>query len=527
VEIFMIRASLYIILCSARNRIRLRLRRLKEPRYLFGTIAAAAYLYFTIFARLFGRGTRIQGRRRASPPAPVSFEMLSAAGPTIVGLVLLIMMVAGWLFPADAGLLDFSAAETQILFPAPVSRRALIVHRLMRSQLGLLFAAIVPALFFSSASGLSRARFALSMWVIFATMRVHFTGISLARASLALPGADVRRRQWGALAVVLAALAIVGHAVWRSFAGQPLTGAGDAAERIGEVGATGAAHWILWPFMALARPLFAPWPGPYLLALTAAAAVLALNVVWVLSSDASFQEAAAQAEDRRAEVKLHSRPVVRARTPGWRLAPKGRPETVFAWKSAMQLLRSTTGAAVARYIIPLAGVTIAATSGLAAATRATGVATIGGLVALAVAAFTIVLGPQLVRSDLREDLLHLDRIRARSLGSRIHESTVRDARVDCRDAGDPRAGDDCGPIHRPQCRGDLLSGLGAARFAAAARTRRDGAALDSFLRDRLRARRDAPSRRRARRPRLAGFQPVRRISRPCSGRGGVDGNRAR
>ena len=168
---------------------------------------------------------------------------------------------------------------------------------------------------------------------------------------------------------MVAAVAIVGYAVWRRFAGYPLTGVSDVIDRLGEVGTTGVAHWILWPFMALARPLFAPWPGPYLLALAGALAVLALNVAWALSSDEAFQEAAAQAEERRAAIQRRSRPVVRLRTAGFELALNGRPEMVFAWKSAMQLVRNTTGAAAARYVFPIIAVTIVgATSGLAAAT---------------------------------------------------------------------------------------------------------------------------------------------------------------
>ena len=50
----MLSASLYIIVCSARNRLRVRLRRLREPRYLIGALAGAAYLYFSIFARVWG-----------------------------------------------------------------------------------------------------------------------------------------------------------------------------------------------------------------------------------------------------------------------------------------------------------------------------------------------------------------------------------------------------------------------------------------------------------------------------------------
>ena len=72
----MLSASLFIITHSARNRLRIRLRRLREPRYLIGAVAGAAYFYFTIFARMNGR--RSFARRRGGGAPPV--EMLTA-GP--------------------------------------------------------------------------------------------------------------------------------------------------------------------------------------------------------------------------------------------------------------------------------------------------------------------------------------------------------------------------------------------------------------------------------------------------------------
>ena len=246
------------------------------------------------------------------------------------------------------------------------------------------------------------------MWLILVTIKVHFTGITLARASLALRGADARRRQWGALAVMLAAITIVATATVSAFVAQPATDVRDAILRLGAIGATGLSHWILWPFTALARPLFAEWPGPYFAATAVALAVLAANVAWVLHSDEAFQEAAAQAEARRAEKRVRSRPVVRARAIGWTLALTGRPEALFAWKNAIQIVRSTTGANALRYVAPAAGVSIGVTSALMAATRASGAAAVCGTLALAVAVFAIVLGPQITRSDLRDDLLHLE-----------------------------------------------------------------------------------------------------------------------
>ena len=53
----MLSASLYIIVCTARNRLRVRLRRLREPRYLIGAIVGSAYLYFAVFNRGAGRRT--------------------------------------------------------------------------------------------------------------------------------------------------------------------------------------------------------------------------------------------------------------------------------------------------------------------------------------------------------------------------------------------------------------------------------------------------------------------------------------
>jgi ABC-2 type transport system permease protein len=126
----MFAASLYIIICSARNRFRQRLRRLREPRYLLGAIAGAAYLYFSIFAPM--RGARAGVARRRGGPVRLPLADLAAvrmSGPALVGLVLLFMTGLSWLLPVDSGLLDFSEAEIAFLFPAPVLRRDLLIHR--------------------------------------------------------------------------------------------------------------------------------------------------------------------------------------------------------------------------------------------------------------------------------------------------------------------------------------------------------------------------------------------------------------
>jgi hypothetical protein len=402
----MFSASVYITVCSIKNRIRVRLRRLREPKYLIGAIVGAAYLYFTIFARMWGRRASTSRRAGRSVPPNVPLAAIAASGPALVGIALMIMMAAAWLFPSDSSLLEFTEPEIQFLFTAPVTRRQLLIHRLMRSQLPLLFAAIVPALLFPSALPGSRAKFAISIWIILMTMKVHFTGITLVRTSLTLQGADVRRRQWGALALMLGAVGIVGAAIARVFLAHPLTGISDSIDRLGVVATAGVPHVILWPFMTLARPLFAAWPGPYLLAVALALGVLALNIVWVLTSDAAFQEAAAQAEARRAAKKLRKMPVPRARATSWTLPPSGRVETVFLWKNVMQMLRETNIATAFRYGAPFLGVAMAMSATMLR--HNPGASALLGMLAAAAAAITILLGPQMARTDLRQDLLHLE-----------------------------------------------------------------------------------------------------------------------
>src|SRR5215471_12668582 len=175
----MLSASLYITLCTTRNRILLRLRRLREPRYLVGAVVGAAYLYFAIFA-----GRRGQSRRGGDgdPRAPI--EALSAwrtIGSPLAGLLIFTLALLAWVFPARSGLLESSRAETVFLFPAPVSRRELLVHRLVRSQVGSLVTSILMAIFLAPSAGFGRLRFTLAMWALFVTIRVYFAAVGLTR----------------------------------------------------------------------------------------------------------------------------------------------------------------------------------------------------------------------------------------------------------------------------------------------------------------------------------------------------------
>lgn len=409
----MIGASLFIIRCTARNRLRARLKRLREPRYLVGAVVGLAYIYFGFFARLRPQGTGGRRRGRGGPPVDAGLATLAATAPSIVGVVLLAMTAVAWLIPFDSGLLQFSNAETQFLLPAPVPRRALLLHRMLRSQLGMLFGSIVVGVVMPGASGSGRLRVAVGVWLLLSTAKVYFTGISLARARLGAPDRSARRVAWLPLGATLAALAIVVVAVVRALLAEPAGGAIDVLNRVAGATGKGPARIVLWPFAALASPLFAPWPGPYLLSVLAASAVLVACAFWVVASDEAFQEAAEEIAARKDGGASRPSPVYRARATAWPLATSGRPEMVFAWKAALQTVRLVDKRSLARLLaifgsLAIVAATIGQRNGLAAA---------AGAFSLAGAVLCVLIGPQAVRIDMRQDLQHLELLKTWPIGA--------------------------------------------------------------------------------------------------------------
>jgi hypothetical protein len=407
----MLAASFYILWCSARNRLRMRLRRLREPRYLIGGIVGAAYMYFSVFAR-FGSASRT-GRRRSSSGSAAAMQAFGAAFAPLSAMVLLAVSGLSWLLPFESGLLEFSDPEVAFLFPAPVSRRQLIVHRMVRSQLGLLVSAIVLAIVMPSAPGVSRVWPALAMWLLLFTARVYFTGVTLARSRFRSSVAPARRSGWLPAALVLAATVVVGRALYTVFYGVPLTSLTDAVDRMAGAAAHGPAAIALWPFSALVAPFFAASPREFARAAASGVLVLAAAITWVLHSDDAFQDAAAEAADRRQASKPAMKAVqFKARATGLPLSLTGRPELALAWKGAMQTLRIVDRRSIARLVTIVIALTVTASS----MGRSRGLAATLGVFASIGAGFSILMAPQALRVDLRQDLAHLELLKTWPVG---------------------------------------------------------------------------------------------------------------
>src|SRR6266481_3820089 len=201
----MIAALLYLQFHSIKNRLLLRIKRLRQPKYLFGAIVGGIYFYFYFFRYFFGfRGGRGGFVSTATPENLALFESIGA-------LIFLAVMLLGWIFGNQRAALSFTEAEVAFLFPAPVSRRGLIHFKLLRSQTAILFTTFLLALVtrrFGSHPWIRGA----GWWLILSVLNLHFLGSSFARTMLLEKGISNWKRRAAILSLVL--LISVGVIIW-------------------------------------------------------------------------------------------------------------------------------------------------------------------------------------------------------------------------------------------------------------------------------------------------------------------------
>src|SRR6185436_578912 len=172
----MIAALLYLQYHSVKNRILMRVKRLKQPKYLLGGIVGGIYFYFYFWRYLFQAQGSLGNFRGHSAENLIFYESIGA-------LFLLVIVLAAWIFPHERTSLAFTETEVAFLFPAPITRRGLIHFKLLRSQVAILFTTLFLVLITNRAGGHAWIR-AAGWWVILCTLNLHFLASSFARTML-------------------------------------------------------------------------------------------------------------------------------------------------------------------------------------------------------------------------------------------------------------------------------------------------------------------------------------------------------
>ena len=407
------RALWYLYSRSWQNRIRLQLRRLRQPRYMVGALAMSAYIVSLLI------------RPGADFVAASEFNLLDVRQLlSIVGIA--IALGAWWIAAPSDNALAFSPAEVYFLFPAPVKRRTLVQARLFSVQAVLLMQVLIWTLLLRRGGGdLNGALRAIGLWVLFTTISLHRLGATLARTH----APDVPRRApiarslamlyIAVLAILVATTAGAALETWRSAIGDGDTSADRVLGRMmaGRMAVqtildVPAVHALLWPIRAITAPAFANDATTWLRAIPAALGMLLLHYFWILRDPQPFEELAVGSSARFAErVARMQRGAASTRSRdvriGWSLALRGHPAVALAWKNVTASMRTFRPRALI-----VAIVVVVAVVGL---TSRDGPSDPGGIALrsafstsfISIFAAALLTAPAWFRLDLRHDLAHL------------------------------------------------------------------------------------------------------------------------
>jgi ABC-2 type transport system permease protein len=421
-------ALLYLRLTSLRNHILSQVRRLRQPKYVLGLAAAVFYFYFAVFRRFGAMGS---GQRGALHAAGSGFSPAFAAVAISAGLsaVALLRIAYAWMFPAEKPGFRFSEAEIAFLFPAPIPRKALIHYRLLSAQAGILFTSLMIAVFFSRGGYLGDHRIlrAVGWWIILSTFDLHLNGTNLFLSRLR--ETSTRFVLWRVAAVSAIAVYVVAVIGSAYVAAGNFSGAEDYFEGAAAfnrftsaVAASTLFHALTLPFSIVFGPYMAASTAEFGKAIVPALLLLALHYRWVLNTEARFEEgsiaiaekrAAVRAAAARGEMPRMGNIKVKAQAGPFPLAPRGAPEIAFLWKN---LLSMRSAVFSYRTLLVIFVVLMAASVSLSRAVGGHGSGA-GNHEALRImivlcssiiAGYTVILGPQIARQDLRSDLPNID-----------------------------------------------------------------------------------------------------------------------
>jgi hypothetical protein len=287
----------------------------------------------------------------------------------------------------------------------------------MRSQLGILFGVLLFLTFISnrfSVDGRWLIR-AAGWWVILFTLNLHSLASSFAMTKLMDHGISTWKRRVVVLTLVVAALSYVGLWAVREIpelTSADLTNLDTVKDYARQLLVSGPLPYLLYPFRLVVQPYLAPDWLAFLKVIWPAILLMLLHYIWVIRSDVSFEEASIEASKKQAEK------IAAVRSGNWRsagkqlkqkrapfnLRPTGAPFMALFWKN----LISTGNLISIRLVIILVIVAVAMSSGLHGSAGATNWATLIGIIAILFAAWLLMIGPQFVRQDFRQDLPQMD-----------------------------------------------------------------------------------------------------------------------
>ena len=394
----------FVVVRTLRNRVARQFARLRQPRYAVAMLVGVAFFWMVYLQPSDARNAA------AAPPT------MSGAVRTLFAAGLGATILFWWLRGGVASALAFQPAEVQFLFTAPLSRRALIAYRVARSQLMILFNALIwMVLLRQWGSPLSPPLRFLAVWALFTALSLHRLGAALVQVEPITGGRRTVRLAARAMSIALAVTFVAG--LVPALRAIPSMEGGTAHTLLAAV-TVPPSSWALAPFALLMAPISASGTAAWRVAFASVLAVIVVHLAWVLSTNVRFEEAAATASTELAQriaairarrsVSGATAPAATAKSVRHRipLRPTGNPMIALVWKNTMALIRGGGGATILR----LAALAVAAMfvvpaimqGGAGADVESSTV--IGWMPMIMMLAVSFLVGPRMLRNDLRHDL---------------------------------------------------------------------------------------------------------------------------
>ncbi|MGH7619107.1 MAG: putative ABC exporter domain-containing protein, partial [Gemmatimonadaceae bacterium] len=390
-------AFLYLVSRSARNRLASLARGTRSPRYIAALAVGVLYIW-TFLVRPVNRGAA----------APM---LLGQPTEMIVTLLSVLTLMGSWIFGSDSTALAFTPAELSLLFPAPISRRALMGYKLFRAQTSVLINSVIWVFVLRrGGTGVPGPFRAIAVWTLFSTLNLHRLGAALVRTSWREHArAGVRRHGVSTAVFVLVGAAVISGVArhWHELVAA--LGAGAFFTALGSALANPPASWGLFPFHVVVAPAFAHTTGEWARAIVPAFGVLAFHVWWVLRTDSAFEDAAIEASAERMKrlAAIKARRGVGAAVASKTakstiaLSSVGHPAIGIFWKNILCLRRT------AQLRLLIGPTAMAIIIGGAIGGEGKGPFGVIAAATLVFAGLLVVFGGRLIRNDLRQDMQHL------------------------------------------------------------------------------------------------------------------------
>jgi ABC-2 type transport system permease protein len=406
---------LTVAFLTLKNRLVQRVRRLREPRYLIGAIAGAAYFWFLLFRRSMGtHGGKGQ----------LILKAMSINGLVVdcASVVALLLMILAWALPADSGGLEFTETEIAFLFPAPLRRRDILLYKLVRAQPQAMFSALVMTVL-----GWWRNGLFVGVWAAISVLSVYFTMVSLGRARLRLMHIGFLARLAG-VATILGGLYWLARSQFRAVNVGPLKTGQDVIKALALAAPfhNPAVRAILFIPRLIAS---AAIPASIGMLAMSVPAVLALGVVFFYIAaglNISFEEASIATSSKKAARLQQKRGqragasvMFRRAPPPFKLRETGPVEVAIIWKNMIALVRNSIA-----WVAVFAAI-MALMLGLALWSHQAPAYSGFGVAMLCMAAIFPILSPTLFANDLRLDMPRLEVLKSYPIsGERLIASEI-------------------------------------------------------------------------------------------------------